>query len=446
MDQIPETSYAKLGEDRIAYQVLGEGPPDIVFMSALGACIEMYWEWPPFAAFLRRLASFGRLIVFDRRGMGASDPVALEALPSWEDWADDARAVLDAVGSDRAVILGTVEGGPTALLFAATHPERTQALVLANTTARFSTDVDYPWGLAEADVDNAVALLEDVWGTEAFTSFGFPELANDPAFVHWNGRMARMACSPRAASVYLRAVQRIDVRTVLPSIQVPTLVLHRKDASWITVDQGRYLAEHIPGARFVVLPGTELSPGFSKRPGPILDHIEEFVTGAAPVAATDRVLAAVLFTDIVGSTERAAALGDRRWRGLLESHDAVARTVIDQHHGRLVKTTGDGVLATFDGPGRAIRCGIALRDTLDPLGITIRAGLHTGEVELLRDDIGGIGVHVAARVLDHAGPGELLVSGAVPPLVVGSRIEFEDRGEYELKGVPGTWHLFAVEG
>jgi class 3 adenylate cyclase len=223
------------------------------------------------------------------------------------------------------------------------------------------------------------------------------------------------------------------------------LVLHRKGANWITRDQGRYLAEHIPGARFEVVPGTGLSL-FTKPTAPFLDHIEEFVTGATPIAATDRILAAVLFTDIVGSTERAAALGDRRWRSLLESHDAVARTVIDQHSGRLVKTTGDGVLATFDGPGRAIRCGIALRDALEPLGIKIRAGLHAGEVELLGDDIGGIGVHVAARVLDHAAPGEVLVSGAVPSLVVGSRIEFEDRGEHELKGVPGVWKLFAVEG
>jgi class 3 adenylate cyclase len=306
------------------------------------------------------------------------------------------------------------------------------------------TDDDYPWGSDPGDLDKATEVLEDVWGTDGYAMFGFPEQADNPAFVHWAARSARLGCSPKEAGAYLRAVQRIDVRAVLASIQVPTLVLHRKDAHWITVDQGRYLAEHIPGARFEVVPGADLGL-WTKPSAAIVDHIEEFITGATPITAADRILAAVLFTDIVGSTERAAALGDRRWRAILESHDAVARTVIDQHHGRLIKTTGDGVLATFDGPGRAIRCGIALRDTLDALGITIRAGLHTGEIELLADDIGGIGVHVASRVLDHARPGELLVSGAVPPLVVGSRIDFEDRGDHELKGVPGTWRLLAVD-
>jgi class 3 adenylate cyclase len=438
---VPTTKYAKLGGDRIAYQVVGEGPPDLVYISSLGECIDTRWEWPPYATFLERLASFGRLILFDRRGMGASDPVALEDL-RWEEWSDDARAVLDTVGSEQAVILASSEAGLTALLFAATQPERTQALILMNATARFIVDADYPWGLAEADADAAMALLEEVWGTDEYSAFAFGDHA-DPELLRFWAKSARLASSPRTACAYLRAVQRIDVRDVLPSLRVPTLVLHRKDAPWITLDQGRYLAERIPGARFEVVPGADATV-FTKPTTPILDHIEEFLTGTAPSATADRALAAVLFTDIVGSTERAAALGDRRWRILLESHDAVARTVIDQHRGRIIKTTGDGVLATFDGPGRAIRCATALRDTLEPLGISIRAGLHTGEIELLGDDIGGIAVHIADRVKSFAAAREVLVSETVPRLVTGSGIEFEERGEHELKGVPGTWHLYSV--
>jgi len=257
--------------------------------------------------------------------------------------------------------------------------------------------------------------------------------------------MSRMSCSAREMITYMRQDLPTDVRQVLPSIQVPTLVLHRSDPPFFTLAHGRYMAEHIPGARFVQIPGSDMAI-FTKPNAQILAQIEEFATGGAPSIGTGRALAAVLFTDIVASTQRAAALGDRRWSTLLGSHDVLAEAIINQHGGRLVKLTGDGVLATFDGPGRAIRCGFALRDALDPLGITIRAGLHTGEVELRGDDIGGIGVHVAARVLEHAKPGELLVSAAVPLLVAGSGVEFEDRGDYELKGVPGTWRLYAVEG
>jgi len=445
MNDVPETRFTKLGEDYISYQVLGDGPVDVIWMSVLGACLDAQWEYPPLAAFLRRLASFSRLIMFDRRGIGASDPMALEALPRWEEWTEDALAVLDAVRSERTAILASADAGPTAILFAATHPKRTQALILANTAARFLSDADYPWGLTEADVDSAIAFVVDTWGTEGLGALGNPDRAEDPVFLRWVAKNERLTCSRREAGVYMRQEQLMDARRVLPSLRVPTLVLHRKDCPFITFDQGRHLAENIPGARFVEVPGRDLT-FYTKPNAQILERIEEFLTGVAPSAEADRALAAILFTDIVGSTERAAALGDRRWRGLLESHDAVTRTIIEDHRGRLVRLTGDGVLATFEGPGRAIRCAFALRDALDTLRIKIRAGLHTGEVELLGEDIGGIGVHVAARVLDKAGPGELLASAAVPLLVAGSGIAFEDRGEHELKGVPGTWRLFAVEG
>jgi class 3 adenylate cyclase len=443
--EIPETRFTKVGDNRIAYQVIGQGPPDLLWLAGLGEPVDSRWDYPPCASFVRRLASFSRLIMFDRRGVGASDPVPLESLPGWEGWADDATAVLDAAGSQRAVILGAVQGGPTAIMFAATRPERTQALILAVTAARFLRSDDYPWGETQEEADLVADFLAEHWGAEDAATFGFPSHAEDPVFRRWVAKSCRMSCSAREMVTYMRQDLPTDVRQILPSIQVPTLVLHRHDPPFYKLDEGRYLAEHIPGARFEVVPGDDLSI-FTKPNAQILTHIEEFVTGGATNVGTNRVLASVMFADIVASTERAAGLGDRRWNSLIASHDAVAQTVIDQHGGRLVKLTGDGVLATFDGPGRAIQCGFALRDALDTLGITIRVGLHTGEVELRGDDIGGIGVHVAARVLEQAEPGELLASAAVPLLVAGSGIEFEDRGEYELKGVPGDWRLYAVEG
>jgi class 3 adenylate cyclase/pimeloyl-ACP methyl ester carboxylesterase len=443
--EIPETRFTKFGDNRIAYQVVGEGPPDLLWLAGLGEPIDSRWDYPPCASFVRRLASFSRLIMFDRRGIGASDPVPVASLPSWEGWADDATAVLDAVGSTRTILLGAVQGGPTAIMFAATRPERTQALILAVTAARFMRSDDYPWGETEEEADAVADFLAENWGTEGGAVAAFPSHADDPVFRRWIAKSGRMSCSAQEMVTYLRQDNPTDVRQILPSIQVPTLVLHRHDPPFFKLEAGRYLAEHIPGARFEAVPGDDLSI-FTKPNAQILAHIEEFVTGGAPSIGSNRVLASVLFTDIVSSTERAAALGDRRWSSLLENHDAMAQDVVDQHGGRLVKLTGDGVLATFDGPGRAIQCGFALRDALDPLGIAIRAGLHTGEVELRGDDIGGIGVHVAARVLEEAEPGQLLASAAVPLLVAGSGIEFEDRGEHELKGVPGSWRLYAVEG
>jgi class 3 adenylate cyclase len=443
MTEVPKTQYASLGKDRIAYQAVGQGPVDLVYTAPTGASIDLRWDWPPYASFLGRLASFSRLIMFDRGGTGASDPVSDETLPSWERWADEARAVLDAVASERAAVLGATESGPTAMLFAAIHPDRTQALILGNTTARFLNDTDYPWGLSRADLDGAVEVLEQTWGTEDLAEFGNPDAARDPAFRRWWARQSRLALSPSEASAHFRWVQSMDVREVLASIRVPTLVLHREEFKWVTADHGRYLADRIPDARFVLVPGAD-GALTSEPTAEILQHIEEHLTGHRREVEPDRSLAAVLFTDIVGSTERAAATGDRDWRNLLESHDVVARTIVDAHQGRLIRMTGDGMLATFDGPGRAIRCASALRDALRPLGLEIRAGLHTGEIELRGADIAGIGVHIAARVLEHAAPGQLLTSAAVPMLVGGSGIEFEDGGERDLKGVPGTWRLFGV--
>jgi class 3 adenylate cyclase len=300
---------------------------------------------------------------------------------------------------------------------------------------------DYPWGQTQEDAESIVASLGEVYGTDAFSALANPDA--DAALVRWQNKACRLSCSRRAYVAYMRDVIRMDVRDVLPSVQVPTLVMHRQHAPYITVEQGRDLAERIPGSRFVVVPGSDNNL-YTKPNSQILDHIEGFLTGAGPSSHIDRTLAAVLFTDIVGSTERAAAVGDRRWRNLLESHDAVTRTIVEEHGGRLVKSTGDGALCTFDGPGRAIRCAAALRDALQPLGIDIRAGLHAGEIERHGDDIGGIGVHLAARVVEQAGRGEVLVSAAVPLLVAGSGIEFEDRAEHDLKGIPGPIRLFAV--
>jgi class 3 adenylate cyclase len=369
----------------------------------------------------------------------------MEGLATWERWADDVETVMKAVGSERAAIFGIADSGPSALLFAAAQPDRTRALILGNTTARFSADDDYELGIRENRFAETLRLLGDIWGTEQLAEFGFPDAARDPAFRQWYAKQSRMGCTPREAAIFHHWTQSTDLRDILPSIRVPTLVLHREHFAWITADQGRHLAQHIPGARFEVVPGADGSL-YTEPTAEAVGHIEEFLTGTPAASEPDRALASVLFTDMVGSTERAAALGDRRWRDLLESHDTVSRSVVEQHRGRLVKMTGDGILATFEGPGRAIRCAFALRAALGTLGIEVRAGLHTGEVELRGDDIGGIGVHVAARVLDNACAGELLVSPAVPLLVVGSGLRFDDRGERELKGVPGIWRLYAVDG
>jgi class 3 adenylate cyclase len=445
-EQIPETRYATLGEDRIAYQVFGDGDVDFLWVPPSGDCIDIRWEYPPFAAFLFWLGTQARVISFDRRGAGASDAPSGETLPSWERWADDARAVLDAVGSERAVIAGGADSGPTAILFAATHPARTQGLILIDTPARWAAAPDYPAGRPEEELARIWQFLHDAWGTEASSELISSDLARrDPQYRRQRAKSERLYMSPKEQTRLLQFQLSLDVRDALGLIQVPTLVLHAEELEFIPPDHGRYLAEHISGARLALVPGDDAVRFVEPAVEAVRAHIKEFLDGLHGAPAPDRALAAILFTDIVGSTERASALGDREWRNLLESHDAVARTVVEQHRGRLVKMTGDGMLATFDGPGRAIRCGMALGDTLRPLGLEIRAGVHAGEVEMRGTDIAGIGVHIAARVLAYAPPGSVLVSAVVPMLVAGSGIEFEDMGEHELKGIPATWRLFSVK-
>jgi class 3 adenylate cyclase len=439
-DDIPETKYATLGEDRIAYQIFGDGDIDLVYMTELGACIDLRWQWPSYARFLRRLGQYARVIMFDQRGSGASDYASGESLPIWERWAEEALAMLDVVGSERAVIFGTGDAGPTAILFAASHAARTRGLILGNTTPRFS---EPPKG--DGIPEEFVGFIEDAWGTEAMAVFAGDESARDPAYRHWHALSQRLSLRPRDLSMLFHFEQSIDVRDALALVRVPTLVLHRERYKLISPEQGRYLASHIPQARFELIPGGDGSI-YTEPMDETLRHIEAFLRGLHLPIEPDRALAAILFTDIVASTERASALGDREWRTLLETHDAVTQTVVQQHRGKLVKMTGDGMLATFDGPGRAIRCAIALGKALRPLGLEIRAGLHTGEVEVRETDIAGIGVHIAARVLSSSSPGEVWVSAAVPMLVAGSGFEFEDRGEHELKGVPGSWKLYAVQG
>jgi class 3 adenylate cyclase len=381
--------------------------------------------------------------MFDQRGQGGSDRVAPEGVSLWEDWAKDARAVLDVVDSERAALFVGMEETPIAVLFAATQPERTQALALFCGTARFAAADDYP-GLSPDVLRDAMTITAESWGTEATASILTPALADDLAYRRWFAKSQRVAASPHDAVAFGRAIASMDVREVLPSVRAPALIVHRKGCPWVPIEQAQYLASHLPEGRLLLSEGDDATP-WSEPVEETLEAVEEFVTGARNRAPTaDRVLATVLFTDIVASTQRAAAEGDHRWRTLLESHDAISRGVILQHGGRVIKQTGDGVLATFDGPGRAVQCAIALRDALRTLAIDIRAGIHTGEVEVRGDDISGIGVHVAARVMGYADPGQVWVSGAVPLLMVGSNVEFDPRGEWALKGVPGEWPLLAV--
>jgi len=440
---IPETRYARLGDDHIAYQVVGDGPVDMVFMSAWFSHVDGRWEEPRFAALLRRLASFSRLIVFDKRGSGASDALHGEE-PSWEDWADDVRAVMDAAGSERAVVIGVGDSGPMAMLFAATYPQRVRALVLANTAARWTQDDDYPCGIAPDELDALVTRIKESWGTDRMVDTFAPSMKDNERYRQWWGKYQRMAGSPGGSVGMVRLIFGIDVRRALTAINVPTLVIHRKDLQLITVDHGRYLAQHIRGAKYVELSGEDpfIYLGDSEA---IATEIQEFVTGARRPVEVDRVLATVLLTDMVGSTDTAAALGDHRWKGLLDAHDDVVRREIDEYRGRLVRNTGDGILATFDGPARGIHCALGMRDGFREIGLPVRTGLHTGEIELRGSEIGGIAVHIAARIMAEAGSSEILVSSTVKDLVTGSDISFEDRGAHTLKGVPREWQLFAVD-
>lgn len=442
----PRTKYAKSGDVNIAYQVVGTGPIDLVWVPGWISHLDTFWQIPSYARFLERLASFSRLILFDKRGTGLSDPVPVEQLATLEQRMDDLRAVLDAVGSSRAALFGTSEAGSMCALFAATYPERTTALVLYGAFASWRWDPEQSWGYNEEGWEWLMRRMEESWGDlGGWLQFWAPSVAEDEGMQElWNWQL-RMAASPRAAATYGRVMTEIDTRDVLPVIQVPTLVVHRRDDRLVGVRAGRYLAKQIPSAKYVELPGSDHLWMFGDF-DVLLDEVQEFLTGVRPLHATDTVLASVLFTDIVDSTKKAAELGDRRWRRVLEDHNNAARRELERFRGREVKMLGDGVLATFDGPGRSIRCAHALRGAVRGLGIQIRAGIHTGECEVMDGDVGGVAVHIGARILGMARPGEVLVSSTVKDLVAGSGIEFEDRGSHQLKGVPGEWRLFAVQG
>jgi class 3 adenylate cyclase len=435
----PETKYVDVGGVEVAYQVVGQGPPDLIYIAGFSH-VDLLWDDQVWAAFLERLASFSRLILFDRRGTGASAAIPNIATPTWEEWADDVGAVLDAAGSERTVVLAETEGGPTGLLFTAMQPERVSALMLANTTARRLRADDYPIGLAPEAVDDWVETWKTTWGRADVVAMAFPSRVDDPEFRLWAAKTMRALATPKNAAAQIRSmIESMDAREALPLIQVPTLVLHTKDNLVYSVEEGRYLADHIDRAKFVELPGGDVVVAFST---PAMEEIGEFLTGQRPEVEVDRILTTLLFTDIVSSTEQAAAMGDQRWHSLLDAHDRTVRDHLRRFRGKEINTTGDGFLASFDGPARAIRCALAISEATRALGIDLHLGLHTGECEVRGDDLGGLAVHIAARVASLAGPGEVLVSGTVKDLVVGSRIDFGDRGEHQLKGVPGSWKLY----
>lgn len=434
----PETRYAKSGEVRIAYQVVGAGQLDLVYVPGFVSNIDLVWDMPEWAYFFGRLAAFSRLILFDKRGTGLSDRVA--GIATLEERMDDVRAVMDAARSERAALFGASEGGPMSLLFAATYPHRAKALVLYGSYAR-PTHL-----LSEQEFTKEMELIDRLWGTGEYLMArymprGLSEEAVRPVFA----RLERQSASPSAVMAIRRMNREIDARHVLPVIQVPALVIHRIGDPAINVDLGRDLAANIPGARYVELPGTDHVPFYERDiTDQIVDETEEFLTGSRSEADVDRVLATVLFTDIVDSTKRAAELGDRQWRALLDRHDDTVRQQLARFRGQEVKNLGDGFMATFDGPARGIRCAASICDSVRALGIAVRSGLHTGEVELKRDDVAGIAVHIAARVAAEAAAGETVVSSTVRDLVAGSGLSFQDRGVHVLKGLPEALHLYSV--
>ena len=437
-----ETRYAHSGDVNIAYQVVGDGPRDLVMVPGWVSNVEAFWEEPHAVHFLERLASFSRLILFDKRGTGLSDRVS--DVPNLETRMDDVRAVMDAARSSRAALCGYSEGGPMCALFAATYPDRTSALIMLGSYARRIWAPDYPWGPTH---DEWLAFTESTardWGGPVGLDIRAPSLVADPRFRDWWSRYLRLSASPNAARKVFEMVADIDIRDVLPTIRVPTLIVHNARDRTVPVEYSRYMAERIPGAKYVELDGADHVP-FSGNTDAIVDEIEEFLTGMRHSAEIDRVLATVLFTDIVDSTKIAAELGDRRWRDLLDQHYTTAREEVARYRGRELDTAGDGFLAAFDGPARGIRAAYGITTASPRLGIQVRAGLHTGECEVLGSKLAGIALHVGARITSMAGPGEILVSGTVKDLVAGSGLRFRERGAHELKGLPGTWPIFAVE-
>jgi len=438
----PETRYAKTSDGvHIAYQVLGVGPMDLVYVGPWVTHLEYRWDLPRYASYLRRIASFSRLILFDKRGFGMSDPVPADQLPNLETRMDDIRAVMDAVGSERAVIYGASESGMLDLLFAATYPERTLALVIHGSYPSARWEPEAPWGWREEEFAERLAAIERSWGTEEVLPWVLPEIADDPELLRWFTTYTRRGASPGAVIAAERMEYDTDVRDVLSAIHVPTLILHRIEDD---PEANQYMAEQIPGAEYVALPGKEHVPYLGDQDS-VLDEIERFVKSVtAEEASLDRVLATVLFTDIVGSTEKAAELGDREWARLLQEHHTTVRRVLARYRGTEVDTAGDGFFATFDGPARAIRCAQAIREAIARLGLEVRSGLHTGECETVDGKVSGIAVVIGARVGARAGPSEVLVSQTVKDLVAGSGLRFADAGEHELKGVPDRWRLYRV--
>ena len=440
----PETRYAKVGDDRVAYQVLGEGPRDLVFTMGWWASLDLEWEEPAIARFLRRLASFSRVIRFSARGSGLSDPRPQDGHDPLHHWTEDLLAVMHAAGSSTTAIVGITDGGSMALQFAAAYPERTSALVLLNATARWVVAADYPAGYQPEALAGFSGFARKHFGTERFARTQNPSLAQDERTLRWQAKYARAIGSPKAVAENFAIQSERDVRPALSAVEVPTLVMTRRNCAWASVPQGRYIAEHVNGACFEELPGGDYLP-YWETPDLILDHVEEFLTGTRRGGESDRALAAVLFTDIVVSTQRAAELGDAAWRTLLDRHEEILREQLGLFRGRLVDTAGDGVFAIFDRPDRAIECALALHTALASLKLSIRAGIHFGDIELRNDGrVGGMTVHIGARVQALAKAGEVLVSRTVHDILMGSRFRFVGRGAYELKGVPGRWDVCAV--
>ena len=437
----PETRFTRLGSERIAYQLLGEGPMDIAFCTGVTSSIDHIWDEPDVADVLRSIASYSRLILFDPRGIGASDALPAGEPFGWEPWVEDLRTVLDAVGSERAAIIAYTDGCALAMLFAATEPARTAALVLVAGTARYTSAEDYPYGFQPEDVQTLARWIAENWATDAAVQTFWPSRVDDPRFTKWFARYQRAAASPGKIEELYGQILRLDSRHALPLISAPTLVVATQNPV-ISAEQAQFVADHIDGARLVSFPTKDVAPWLSHTDD-VSALMEEFLTGTHRTQEPQRKLATVLFTDIVASTELAAQLGDRRWRRLLDDHDRIVRERVDHCGGRLIKTTGDGALATFEGPAKAIGCSRGLREELSSVGVRVRCGLHAGEVDVRDDDVGGIAVHIAARVMAEAEPGEIMVSRTVKDLVVGSGIEFLDRGEHELRGLEGRWQLFA---
>jgi len=437
----PKTRYAKSGGVSIAYQVFGDGPLDVVFIPGFVSNVEFYWELPTTTRIFERLASFSRVVLWDKRGTGMSDPV--NEVPTLDDRVDDLKAVMEAVGSERAAFFGVSEGGPMSLLFSASHPERTTALVLYGASPKFSAAADWDWGWSAQEITERLAEIEQGWGDAALIDLFAPGQVDNEGIQYAWGRYQRTGASPAMGRAVYEALCELDCREILSAIRVPTLILHPTGDRVADVRAARHMAEHIPGAQMVEFP-SEDHLLLMYDPDPIVDEIEQFLTGVRHEPPSNRMLATVMFTDIAGSTVRAAELGDHRWRDLLATHDAAIRRELTRFEGQEIKTTGDGFLATFSAPSRAITCACAIRDTVRRFGLDVRIGLHTGECELMGADVGGLAVHTGARVVALAEPGEVLVSSTVKDLVAGSRIGFLERGTHELKGVPGEWRLFAV--